>query len=331
MSPFTVLVTAPSVSEQAQKLLRDAGAEIIFMKNPITEDALVAEFSRRKIDTVLLRGPTPFTPAVFATAKNLRIISKNGAGIDSLNLEAATAHGVAVMVANGANADAVAEHALTLMLCLTRDVPRFDRELRKGVWKDQRTLVRDFRGRSVGIVGYGNIGQRTARLASACGANVVIYSRSRVAVPEAMQWEESLERLLGRVDILSLHCPLNEQTSKLIGEKQFQLMQPGALIINTARGRIIDEPALVAALRSGHLAGAGLDTFAMEPATPDNPLFSLPNVICTPHIASATTGAAAQVGTIAANNIISYLRGEIFDAQNFLNPSVYKNDQRARI
>ncbi|HTD91148.1 MAG TPA: NAD(P)-dependent oxidoreductase, partial [Burkholderiales bacterium] len=230
MNPFTVLVTAPSVSEQAQKLLRDAGAEIIFMKNPITEDALVAEFSRRKINTVLLRGPTPFTPAVFAAAKDLRIISKNGAGIDSLNLEAATAHGVAVMVANGANADAVAEHALTLMLCLTREMPRFDRELRKGVWKDQRTLVRDFRGRSVGIVGYGNIGQRTARLASACGANVVIYSRSRVAVPEAMQWEESLERLLGRVDILSLHCPLNEQTSKLIGEKQFQLMQPGALI-----------------------------------------------------------------------------------------------------
>ncbi len=130
MSKFTVLVTAPSVSEQAQKLLRDAGA--------------------------------------------------------------------------------VAEHALALMLCLAREVPRFDRELRKGVWKDQRTLIRDFRGRSVGIVGYGNIGQRTARLVSACGANIVIYSRARATAPQGMQWEESLDRLLGRVDILSLHCALNE-------------------------------------------------------------------------------------------------------------------------
>lgn len=226
MSKPVVLVTSTTVSEQAQKLLRDAGAEVHFMENPTDEKSLVSAFSRRKIDAALLRGPAPFTPAVFAAAKDLKIISKNGAGIDSVDLESATAHGVAVMVTNGANADAVAEHSLALMLSLVRELPRFDRELRKGVWKDLNYMVRDFRVRTVGIVGYGQIGQRTARLAAACGARVVIYSRTRAQPPQGMEWEESLDRLLGRVDILSLHCPLTEQTRGMIGEKQLRLMKP---------------------------------------------------------------------------------------------------------
>jgi D-3-phosphoglycerate dehydrogenase len=325
MSKFNVLVTGSAVSEQARKLLRDAGAEVVFMQTPPDEMALLSEFSRRKTAAVLLRGPAPFTPAVFAAATDLKIIAKHGAGIDSVDLESATAHGVAVMVTNGANADAVAEHALALMLSLVRELPRFDREMRKGVWKDQAYAVRDFRGRTVGIVGYGHIGQKAARLASACGASVVIHSRTRVEPPPGMAWEDHLDRLLGRVDILSLHCPLTDRTKGMIGEKELRLMKPGALLINTARGKLIDEPALVAALKAGQLAGAGLDTFATEPPDAGNPLFSLPNVVCTPHIASSTTDAALQMGTIAAQNIISYLRGEIYDHSNFINPAVFKN------
>lgn len=324
MSKFTVLVTSTTVSEQAQKLLRDAGADIVFMRGQVNEEALLREFSRAKIDAVLLRGPAPLTASVLAAAKDLKIISKNGAGVDSVDMKYATQRGIALMVANGANAGAVAEHALALMLCLAREVPRFDRELRQGVWKDPGYLVRDFRGRTVGIVGYGQIGQRTARLVHACGAHVVINSRSRAEPPQGMAVEDNLDRLLGRVDILSLHCPLTDKTRGMIGAPQLQLMQPGALIINTARGKLIDEAALIAALKSGRLAGAGLDTFAIEPPAPDNPLFSLPNVICTPHIASSTTDASVQMGIIAANNIISYLRGEIYDARNFLNPAAHK-------
>lgn len=329
MSKPLVLVTAPTVSEQAQQLLRDAGADIAFMANPVNEAALLSALARRKTDAILLRGPAPFTPAVLATAKDLKIISKHGAGIDSVDMQSATARGVAVMVASGANADAVAEHALTLMLCLAREVPQFDRGLRKGIWKDQGYASRDFRGRTVGIVGYGQIGRRTAQLARACGANIIIYSRSRAEAPPAMEREENLDRLLGRVDILSLHCPLTPETRGMIGEKQLQRMKPDALIINTARGQLIDEPALAAALGSGRLAGAGLDTFAMEPPDPRNPLFALPNVICTPHIAAATVDAALRMGTIASNNIISYLRGEIYDASNFLNPAVFNGTGRA--
>lgn len=329
MSKSLVLVTAPTVSEQAQQLLREAGIDIAFMENPVDETALLSALSLRKTDAVLLRGPAPFTQAVLAAAKDLKIISKHGAGTDSVDMQCATARGIAVMFAGGANADAVAEHALSLMLCLSRELPQFDRGLRKGVWKDQGYVFRDFRDRTVGIVGYGQIGRRAAQLVRACGAGVVIYSRSRVEVPPGMEKEENLERLLGRVDILSLHCPLTPETRGMIGEKQLRLMKSDAIIVNTARGKLIDEIALVAALGSGRLAGAGLDTFAEEPPDPGSPLFDLPNVICTPHIAAATTDAALRMGTIASNNIISYLRGEIYDASNFLNPSVYNNPRSA--
>lgn len=139
-----------------------------------------------------------------------------------------------------------------------------------------------------------------------------------------MEWENDLDELLRHVDILSLHCPLSDKTRGMIGERALKLMKPGSIVVNTSRGPVIDEAALIAALESGHLAGAGLDTFAKEPLAATNPLLSMPNVICTPHIASTTTDSAMQLGTIASNNILSDLRGEIYDAQNFVNPEVFK-------
>lgn len=322
MTKPVVLVTSTTVSQRAQSLLRGAGIDIAFMEGPITEKALVEEFKRRDIAAVILRGPSPFTATVFQAAKHLKIIAKHGAGIDSVDLRSATEHGVAIMVTRGANADAVAEHALALMLALARELPRFDRGVRQGVWKDPRYIVRDFRERTVGIVGYGTIGQQTARLASACGAKVIVHSRTRAALPPEMEWEDTLDALLDRADIVSVHCPLTEQTRGMFGEKQFARMKTGAVIINTARGKLIDEPALIAALQSGRLAGAGLDVFATEPPGTDNPLFSMSNVICTPHISASTLGAGARMGTIAAESIIRYLRGEIYDRQNLMNPEV---------
>jgi D-3-phosphoglycerate dehydrogenase len=290
----------------------------------VDQPALVKAFAEHPVPAVILRGPAPFTPAVFDAAKQLKIISKNGAGIDSVDLASATAHGVAVMITEGANADAVAEHTLALMMGLTRELPRYDRHIRAGGWKDQGYQVRDFRNRVVGIVGYGQIGSRAARLAQACGAQVVVHSRRRAELPHGMQWEETLEGLLARADIVSLHTPLTEKTQKMIGAPQISKMKRGALIVNTSRGRLIDEPAMIAALESGHLAGAGLDVFAQEPPDPKNPLFSMPQVICTPHVASSTKGAADQMGAICAQNILHYLRGEVYDPRNFANPDVMK-------
>ena len=175
------------------------------------------------------------TAKVFEAGKHLKIISKHGAGIDSVDLASATAHGIAVMMANGGNADAVAEHALTLMLCVTREVPKFYRELRAGKWKDLNYNVRDFKARTVGIVGFGQIGRRTARLASACGAKVVIHSRTPVDAPAGMEWEADLDALLARVDILSLHCPLRHASYR---RAQLALMKP-ADRLDTARGPVM--------------------------------------------------------------------------------------------
>jgi len=304
--------------------LREGGADMEFMPGAVDEDALVTALARGNVAAVLLRGSPPLTERVFAAAHGLKIVAKHGAGVDSVDLASATKHGIAVMVAGGANADAVAEHALTLMLCLAREVPRFDRETRGGAWRDLQHFTREFHTRTVGIVGYGQIGERTARLVQACGAQVVVHTRSKPALPEGMVLEPDLDRLLERVDILSLHCPLTGKTRGMIGAAQFARMKPGALLVNTARGPVIDEPALVAALQSGQLAGAGLDTFSTEPPDAANPLFALPNVLVTPHIAAATTDAMVRMGTIAASNIISYLRGEVYERRNFLNPQVFR-------
>ncbi|MBY0270509.1 MAG: hydroxyacid dehydrogenase [Burkholderiales bacterium] len=324
MGKPVVLVTAATVSELAQKLLREGGADIEFMPGAVDEDALATALARDHVAAVLLRGSPPLTERVFAAARGLKIVAKHGAGVDSVDMASATRHGIAVMVAGGANADAVAEHALTLMLCLAREVPRFDRETRCGAWRDLKHFTREFHTLTVGIVGYGQIGERTARLVQACGAKVVVHTRSKPALPEGMTLETDLERLLERVDVLSLHCPLTDKTRGMIGAARFARMKPGAIVVNTARGPIIDEPALVAALKSGTIAGAGLDTFATEPPDAANPLFALPNVLVTPHIAAATTDAMVRMGTIAASNITSYLRGEVYDRRNFLNPEVFK-------
>ena len=322
MNKPIVLVTAETVSDLAQKLLRDGGMEPAFMTNSISEDDLIAALARHKPAAILLRGSPPLSVRVLASASGLKIIAKHGAGVDSVDIAAATRLGIAVMVTGGANADAVAEHSLAMMLALTRELPRFDRETRAGGWRNLDLFIRDFRTRTVGIVGFGQIGERTARLAQACGATVIINTRSAINPLPGMRVEPDLDRLLDQIDILSLHCPLTDKTRGMIGAAQFARMKPGALLINTSRGPVVDEPALIAALQSGRLAGAGLDTYAVEPPDAANPLFKMQNVIVTPHIAAATTDAMARMGTIAADNILAWMDGRVHDPRNFLNPEV---------
>ena len=323
MSKPLVLVTASTVSDLAQQLLREGGLDIAFMPDKVDEALIIEALARHQPAALLLRGSPPLNATVLAGARGLKIIAKHGAGVDSVDIAAATRAGIAVMVAGGANADAVAEHTLALMLALTRELPRFDRGARAGEWRNLHQFVRDFRTRTVGILGYGQIGERAARLAQACGASVVIHTRSALKPPAGMTVEPDLNRFLETVDIVSLHCPLTEKTRGMIGAAQFARMKPEALLINTSRGPVVDEPAMIDALKSGRLAGAGLDTFAVEPPDVTNPLFELPNVIVTPHVAAVTTDAMVRMGTITAGNIICWLRGEVHDPRNFLNPEVH--------
>ena len=318
MSKSTVLVTSLQLSAQAQQLLRDADLEITFVPEPASEDATIAALAAAKPAAVLMRGNPPFTQRVIESAPQLKIIAKHGAGVDSVDVQAAARRGIAVMTAGAANADAVAEHALALMLALARELPRLDRSVKGGSWERPQYQGREFRDRTVGIVGYGQIGRRVARLAAAFGAKVLIHSRSAIADGGGAEVEPELAPLLRRADILSLHCPLTPETRGMIGAAQLQLMPAGALLINTARGALVDETALADALSSGHLGGAGLDTFATEPPDARHPLFALGNVICTPHIGGSTKGSLLRVGTIAATNIVRHLRGEAPDPDNLV-------------
>ena len=226
------------------------------------------------------------------------------------------------MVAAGANAEPVAEHAIACMLALTRDLVALDRKVRAGGWEGTGYQGRDFSGSLVGIIGFGSIGRATARMAAALGARVVVMDA--YAKSGEFEMESDLDRLLARADIVSLHCPLTESTRGLIGRRELGLMKKGSMLINTARGPLVDESALVDALRSGHLGGAGLDTFATEPVTAGDPLLELPNVILTPHVAGVTRNAVLGVSTITATNVVDRIAGRPVDRRNVVNPEVLR-------
>lgn len=238
---------------------------------------------------------------VIAGAPKLKLIQKIGVGVNTIDLAAASARGIAVCNLPGTNAPAVAEMALLLMLAVLRRLPHFDAELRAGIWtcapRDQDGLG-ELGGRTVGLVGYGAIPQRLAPVLRALGCRVLFTSATR---REDADWRD-LHDLLAQCDIISLHVPQTAATTGLLNAEAFARMKPGAVLINTARGGLVDEAALLAALRSGHLAGAGLDVFAVEPAMVDNPLLALPNVVVAPHVAWLTAGTFDRSLTIAAEN-----------------------------
>lgn len=246
----------------------------------------------------------PITAAHIAAAPRLRLIQKIGVGVDTIDLEAARAGGVAVCNLPGTNSPAVAEHCVALMLAVLRQVPAFDAETRAGTgwaWPLARQgRLGEIGGRTVGLVGYGAIGRRLGPLLAAFGAEVLHAARN--AVPDAAGAHVPLAELLARSDIVSLHLPLTEATRGLIGAPEIAAMKPGAVLINTARGGLVEADALAQALHAGHLAGAGLDVFPEEPVDPSSPLFSAPNVVATPHIAWLTLETFARSLDVMAEN-----------------------------
>lgn len=318
----TILVTHHQLSDDAKKLMSEAGVRAVYLSPPITEDSLIETITRERVDGVLMRLSPPFTRRVLEATPTLKIIAKHGAGIDSVDLEAATERGIPVVNAGGANADPVAEYAISVMMTLAREVPRLDRALRAGKWEKGTYMGREFRGRKLGLIGFGQIGRRVATMAAALGAQVIVYSRTRKDAVEGVQWETDLDRLLGSVDILSLHCPLTDQTRGLIGRRELALMKPDAILVNTARGPVVDEVALTEALTTGKLAAAALDVFAEEPTDPKNPLLQLPNVIVTPHVSAMTIEAMTRMGTSAANQILDFLAHRRVERDNVANPAV---------
>ena len=254
----------------------------------------------------------PLTAAHIAAAPRLRLIQKIGVGVNTIDLDAARAHGVAVCNLPGTNSRAVAELTLLLMLGALRRVAHFDAETRAGRGWSQPPLLQDslfeLGGRTVGLVGYGAIPTLLAPVLAAMGCRLLYTARA--PKPEAEGSFRDLDSLLAESDVVSLHIPETPETRGLMGARAIARMKPGAVLVNTARGGLVDQAALTGALRSGHLGAAGLDVFAHEPADPADPLFSLPNVVVTPHIAWLTTGTFDRSFAIAAENVRRLAAGE---------------------
>lgn len=322
---YRILVTASRIAVPAIRRLEDFGATLEFLPDVLSEDMLVAAAARARLDVVFLRNNPPIGARLFAAAPDLRVIAKHGAGYDSVDIAAATAAGVPVLIAAGANAYSVAEHAIALILALGRDVVRLDERVRAGHWDKWHYSGRELRGRTLGLVGFGAIARHTARLARALGLDVQATSRRIEAIdPTLARPVATLDELYATSDILSLHCPLVPETRAMINAASLKRLKPGALLINTARGGLIDEAAVTAALHDGTLAGAALETFAQEPPAPTNPLFAAPNLIVSPHIGANTESAEEATGLMAAENIIRVLSGGTPDAANLVNPAAIR-------
>jgi phosphoglycerate dehydrogenase-like enzyme len=280
--------------------------------------AIVAEtdavgFRREMRDAdILLHVLEPVTVAAIEAAPALRLIQKIGVGVNTIDLDAARRCGVAVCNMPGTNTQAVAEMTLLLMLATLRRLAQLDRLTRSGEgWRLNPATADDLgelRGRTVGLVGFGAVGRQLAPILTAIGANVV-YTNRRPAADAPIRWLP-LAELLPAADVLSLHLPLTAETTGLIDAAALSAMRPGSVLINTARGPLVDEAALVRALMSGHLRGAGLDVFCREPIGADDPLLKLPNVVTTPHLAWLTAETLDRSLAVIAENCRRLAAGE---------------------
>ena len=320
---YRVLVTASRLARPAIDRLEAFGTRLEFLDDDLTEDMLAAAAARGRLDAILMRNNPPITARVIAAAPGLRVIAKHGAGYDTVDVAAATAAGVLLLIAAGANAYSVAELTIALILALGRDLVRLDQRLKAGQWDKWHYSGHELRGRRLGLVGFGAIARHVARMGQALGLEVQATSRRLAAIDPALARPvATLDELYRTSDIVSLHCPLGPETRGMINAATLARFKPGALLINTARGSLVDEAAVTAALHDGRLAGAALETFAAEPPAADNPLFQAPNLIVTPHIGAHTAEAEAQMGLIAAENIIAVLSGAPLDRANLVNPAV---------
>ena len=269
-------------------------------------------------DALLVRSATQVDDEVFAAGRRLKVVARAGVGLDNVEVSAATDRGVLVVNAPTSNIVSAAEHAIALLLAVARQVPAADSSLRGGAWKRSSFMGVELQGKIVGVVGLGKIGQLVAQRLAAFDTHLVAYDPYVSPARAAQLGIEllGLDELLERADIISVHLPKTPETKGLIGREALARTKRGVLIVNAARGGLIDEDALAEAVRSGQVGGAGVDVFVTEPTTV-SPLFELPNVVVTPHLGASTSEAQDRAGTDVARSVLLALRGDFVpDAVN---------------
>src|ERR1700677_1169151 len=319
MAPRVLISDA--LSPAAVQIFKNRGIEVDFQPNlGKDKDKLAATIDG--FDGLAIRSATKVTAKMLEQAKTLKVIGRAGIGVDNVDIPAATARGIIVMNTPFGNSITTAEHAITLMLALARQIPEADASTRAGKWEKNKFLGVEIFSKTLGIIGCGNIGSIVADRAVGLKMKVIAshpFLSAERAIKLGVEKVE-LDELLRRADFITLHTPLTDKTRNIINAETLALTKKGVRLINCARGELIDETALIDALKSGHVAGAAFDVFREEPAT-QSPFFALPHVGCTPHLGASTMEAQENVALQVAEQMSDYLlRGAITNAVNF--PSI---------
>jgi len=308
-----ILIADPIAQEGIDLLKGHADVDV---KTGMKLEELVAVVG--DYDALVVRSETKVTAAVIEAGKKLQVVARAGIGVDNIDLDAATGAGIAVVNAPTGNTVAAAEHTVALMLALSRNIPAAHRSMKDGEWKRSAFMGVEVRNKTLGVIGLGRVGSEVVRRAQSFAMNLVAYDpfvapdyAHRLGV-ELLSFEE----LLDQSDFITLHTPLTENSRNLISTKELDRMKPDARLINVARGELIDEEALLAALNDGKLGGVALDVFAKEPPGP-NPLLDHPKVVITPHLGASTQEAQREVAVEAAEQVLTVLKGE--PARNTVN------------
>jgi D-3-phosphoglycerate dehydrogenase len=315
------VIVADKISERGIELLKKTGWNIV----QTTKESLPSELA--DAEALIVRSATRVTPELMDKAPHLRVVGRAGVGVDNIDLDEATKRGILVMSTPGGSSVSVAEHTIALLLALVRQIPRFDAAMREGKW-EKSSWGAEVRGKTLGLVGLGRIGREVAIRAAGFDMRLLAFDPylSEAAASELSVELVPLEKLFAESDFISLHTPVGPQTQGMINAAALAQMKKGVRIINAARGELINEADLAAALKSGHVAGAALDVFAEEPPK-NNPLIGLPNVVATPHVAGSTAEAQEELGIQVAVQVRDYLaEGIIKNAVNLpaLSPEQYR-------
>jgi D-3-phosphoglycerate dehydrogenase len=318
------IIVADPISERGIELLRQPGWEVV----RTTKETLNAELAAA--EALVVRSATRVTAELIERAPKLLVVGRAGVGVDNVDLDAATRRGILVMNTPGGNAPSVAEHTVALLLALARRIPMLDSAMHAGRWEKSKGIGTELRGKTLGLIGMGRVGSEVARRTRALEMKVLACDPylTESAASEAGVSLVPLDELFAQSDYITLHTALVPETQYIINAQSLAKMKKGAQLVNTARGELVDEAALAEALSSGHLGGAALDVFAVEPPK-DSPLPAMPNVVATPHVGGSTVEAQEEVGTLIAQQVRDYLSSGI--VRNAVNLPSLSAEQYRRV